>query len=43
MIDERVDTLSFTVSLFGAKNATGIGGTTTIGDVNSDDALRRNM
>lgn len=40
---EKATGTAFTVSLIGGKNATGIVGTSTIGDINSDDILRRYM
>lgn len=40
MFDDKVSSVGFTVSVFGGKNATGPAGTSTIGDVNSDDVLR---
>lgn len=40
---EKLLATSFTVSIFGGKNATGIEGTSTIADISSDDLLRRYM
>lgn len=40
---ERMNAVSFTVSIFGGKNATGIEATSTLGDINSDGLLRRYM
>lgn len=42
-LDEKVSSTGFTVSIFGSKNATGPDGTSTIGDVNSDDVLKQYM
>lgn len=42
-MDDKVSSVGFTVSLFGSKNVTGPDGTSTIGDVNSDDVLRQYM
>jgi hypothetical protein len=42
-MDEKVGTVGLTVSIFGSKNLSAPAGTSTIGDVNSDDVLRQYM
>lgn len=42
-LDEKVSSTGFTVSIFGSKNLSAPVGTSTIGDVNSDDVLRNYM
>lgn len=40
---EKATGVAYTVSIFSGKNATGMESTSTIGDINSDDVLRRYM